>query len=168
MRLSRTARLGGLVAGVAVVLGATLVATFGLGGDDGNAPGTVVMARIGDLEVTGARVTSTVNDVAALYFQVKNNGDTADHLLSATVDPAVASSATLHTTVSRGNTSSMEALDGPEVPAHGELVFTPGANHVMLEGVQHELSPGQQVRVSLIFQTAGTVTFQVPVVRPGG
>ncbi len=104
-------------------------------------------------------------DVAAGYLIVRNDGDTADRLLS--VSSPLSGEATLHQTA--GN--SMQPLPGLDVPAHGKGVFARGGNHIMFMNPTQALKKGDIVAVTLTFQRTGPVTVQVPVLgvaeRPG-
>jgi periplasmic copper chaperone A len=112
------------------------------------------------ITVTDQYVTATTNDVAALYFTIKNNGP-EDTLLGVTTDAS--DSASLHRDVVNGGSASMQLLQDLTVPAGGQLVFKAGGNHVMVEGIQNGLDAGQSVNVTLTFQKAGKLTFVAPV-----
>jgi copper(I)-binding protein len=58
----------------------------------------------------------------------------------------------------------MAALPAVAVPAHGTFRFTPGHDHLMLEGLNRKLAVGDHVPVTLVFARAGKVTVSVPVV----
>lgn len=117
-----------------------------------------MLATVGDLEVAAGYVPAPASDnVAAAYLTLVNTGSAADTLVSATSD---ASSAT---TLHRTEGGSMVMLPDLEVPAGGTAAFTPGANHLMLEGLTRTLTKGDRVTLTLTFAAAGPVTVTVPV-----
>lgn len=61
-------------------------------------------------------------------------------------------------------TQAMVALDGLELPAGAPVDLTPGVGHLMLEGLAQPLGPGDRVRLDLVFEQAGTVSVDAPVV----
>jgi len=69
--------------------------------------------------------TAKTARVGAGYFEVTNNGTTADRLIAAEADfPRVM----LHQSVMDGDVAKMKHLmDGVEIPAGGTLSFAPGA-----------------------------------------
>lgn len=87
------------------------------------------------------------------YLTVRNAGDAADRLLSAS-SPA-ASSIELHTHTDVGGMKRMERVDGVDVPAGGAVVFQPGGLHLMMFGFT---ATEKNIPVKLHFQHAGDVT----------
>ncbi|WP_163549083.1 copper chaperone PCu(A)C [Candidatus Frankia nodulisporulans] len=125
-------------------------------------PGTA-SADVADLHIRDAYIPQQSSETeAAAYFTVTNTGGTPDTLTSITTPTAPQVS--LHTTVSRGGSASMRMVTELAVPAHGTATLTVGHNHAMLEHPVHRLTKGEQVRLTLVFTHAGTVTLTVPVV----
>ena len=119
----------------------------------------------GPIVVTGAYVRAPVppTKIAAGYFTVYNTTGTDDRLES--VETGAGASAELHATESNGD---MEAMaTGVVVPAHGTLVLSTGANHVMIEQLYGPLKPGETVNMELDFQNAGPVNVTAPVIAVG-
>ena len=94
--------------------------------------------------------------MAAGYLTVTNKGGTKDELTSVTSDVG---DVTAHETV---DSSMQEAKDLP-VPAHGQLVFKSGGNHLMFEKLKRKPMQGETVTVKLHFTESGTVTVKMPV-----
>ena len=123
------------------------------------------------LSVTGAYMRVPASpDVAAVYLTIRNDGGTADTLVS--VSTPDAASAQLHAEVGRGGTESMRALSELPVPAHGQAALSAGADHLMLLD-PHPVRAGDQVSVVLRFASSGPLTVRVPVIGlfdpvPGG
>ncbi|GHF42651.1 hypothetical protein GCM10010218_24780 [Streptomyces mashuensis] len=141
----------------AVLAGALLlVSGCGTGGDDKP-----------KLSVSGAYMPQpAMDDMAAAYFTVKNDGGKADELTKVTspLSPDV----TLHTTEG----SQMKHAEKLGVPANGELTLSRGGTHLMLGKLGHKPQRGEKVEMTLHFATSGPITVQVPVesasYRPGG
>jgi copper(I)-binding protein len=138
---------------VIIGAGAGIAAISGGGGGGSSTPSQPIT-------ISDPVVTSTVNDVAALYFTIKNSG-AEDSLLTVSTDAS--DSASLHQDVVNGPSSSMKLLQDITVPAHGQLQFKSGAYHVMVNDLKNGLKAGQTVNVTLVFKNAGTVTFAAPV-----
>ncbi len=138
-----------MLAAVAVA-GALVLAGCG-GSNSGSAASGV------ELSVDAAYIPQPVSDsMAAGFLTITNEGDTADQLTSVTSE---AGEVTVHETV--GGT--MKEVDRLEVPAHGQLVFKSGGNHLMFEKLKHQPKQGQSVAVELHFAHSDPVTVKMPV-----
>ncbi|MEU5631533.1 copper chaperone PCu(A)C [Streptomyces rishiriensis] len=145
MRPTRSARL--LAAPAAVVTGALLLA--GCGSD---ADGTA------DLSVQAAYIPQPVSTtMAAGFLTIVNKGDAKDELTSVT--SSTAGQVTLHRTVG----SSMEQVSSLDVPAHGQLVFKTGGNHLMFEMLKSKPVQGETVTVQLHFADSDPLKVEMPV-----
>ncbi len=131
-------------------------------------------AGSGALEVEQAWVSASTGSgaqaMSAAYMTLTNNGDKADTLVS--VSSADASDVTLHQTVASGSgAATMQSLDKIDIPAHGSVTLTLGANHIMLMGLTKTLTEGNDVPLSLHFASGTTLEFGAPVLkledRPG-
>jgi copper(I)-binding protein len=133
------------------------------------APATVVLAGAvalagctsggseAEVSVTGAYMPQPVSDsMAAGYLTVTNEGGTKDELTSVTSDVG---EVTAHETVG----GSMQQVEDLAVPAHGQLVFKSGGNHLMFDKLKRKPKQGETVTVKLRFAESGTVTVQMPV-----
>ncbi len=102
------------------------------------------------------------NTSTAAYVTVANTGNTPDRLVSASC--ACAASVTLHTmTMANGMMSMAEQKDGFAIAAGQTLVFAPGGNHIMLEGLTAKPQEGGHQAVTLHFEKAGDITVTMPV-----
>ena len=102
------------------------------------------------------------NPVTAAYVTIKNEGDQADRLVSASC--ACSQSATLHTMVMQGQDMIMEEpKDGFPVAPGQTLVFKPGGNHIMLSGLTNPPKDGGTETLTLHFERAGDVKLPMPV-----
>lgn len=118
------------------------------------------VGKVGTLEVTDAYARG-VMDGGAVYFTVKNTGDTDDALTS--VSPDVARKAGLHRTVIEGTTMKMQPVAEIAIPAKGETILEPGGYHVMLMDLKEPLEEGDTIDLVLTFQEAGSISIQAPV-----
>ncbi|MFI1925725.1 copper chaperone PCu(A)C [Streptomyces sp. NPDC020377] len=132
----------------AVITGSVLLLT-GCGSDsDGRA----------ELSVRAAYIPQPVSDtMAAGFLTIVNKGGTKDELTSVT--STAAGSVTLHETVG----SSMEEVTSLDVPAHGQLVFKSGGNHLMFEKLKSKPVQGGTVTVELHFAASDPVEVEMPV-----
>ncbi|TXS41392.1 copper chaperone PCu(A)C [Streptomyces sp. uw30] len=137
-----------VVAPVAVLTGALVLAGCGSGdGQDSKA----------EVSVSGAYMPQPVSDsMAAGYLTITNKGGTKDELTSVTSDVG---EVTAHETVD----SSMQEVKDVPVPAHGQLVFKSGGNHLMFEKLKRKPVQGETLTVKLHFAESGTVTVRMPV-----
>ena len=121
--------------------------------------------KVGALEIAhpwSQELPPNAPNVAA-YFVVHNNGATADTLLG--VDSPISDDAQLHEHVHKDGLMKMQQVQNVEVPAGKDLVFAPGAYHVMLMQPKDRslLSDGKRFPLTLHFKNAGDVTVEVAV-----
>lgn len=123
------------------------------GGDDG-----------GSVDISDARVGQPTGPNAALYFTATSGGDD-DRLLGASTDAA--SSVEIHeTTMGDDGTMGMQAVDGLDLPAGGDLVLEPGGYHLMLLEADR-MEVGDTIEVTITWEQAGDMTISADVVEPG-
>lgn len=151
--MSTRLRLGAIAVIALVVIVGGGIAFFAGGSDSSSTPTSPIT-------ISGQYVTETTNDVAALYFTIKNSG-AQDTLLSVSTDASPDSS--IHQDVTEGLSSSMKMLQDLVIPANGELTMKPGAYHIMMMGLKKPLTAGMQVTVHLTLQKNGTIDFTAPV-----
>ena len=127
------------------------------GNDDA---GGDVVASAGDIEIIDPHVRFTLGNTAAAHLIIRNNGDEADRLVSASsnLDAMVQ----VHEVVTSGGSGMMQELeDGLEIPANSDVELKQGGYHVMIMDIDPELSTGDEVELTLVFENAGEVTFTV-------
>ncbi|WP_042403416.1 copper chaperone PCu(A)C [Streptacidiphilus carbonis] len=153
MRLPRTALAG--AAGAAVLAGSLALTACG---GSGSAAGTSAAASPASISVSNAYIPlSATPDMAVAYFDISNTGGSADRLTGVS-SPSVQSAA-----LNRSTETSMEQIDGVDVPAHGSTQLARGGTHVMLMGLKPAPKLGQHVQLRLSFQHSGTVTVEATV-----
>jgi copper(I)-binding protein len=148
-------------AGRVALAGAALLAVLVSGCGSSGSPAAVA-ARVDHIEILHPYLPDPPSpSVAAVYLTVRNTGSTPDRLVSVTCSRA--SSSMLMTEQSNGSTGTMASLASLTVPAHGSAALVPGHDHVMLLRPS-ALEVGEDVKMTLRFAVAGTVTVEVPVV----
>ncbi len=115
-----------------------------------------------------ARPTPPGARTGAVYFEVRNDGRSADRLLR--VASPVGAAAELHTMSHEGTMMKMRAVASLDIPAGGALTLAPGGNHVMLLDIRQPLRAGETVPLMLTFERAGTVeiTARVEPIKEAG
>jgi periplasmic copper chaperone A len=96
-------------------------------------------------------------DMAAGFLTITNRGGTKDELTSVTSESA--GEVTMHET----DGGAMEQVNSFKVPAHGQLVFKSGGNHLMFEKLKHRPEQGDTITLKLTFAKSGPLTIEMPV-----
>ncbi|MFJ9865535.1 copper chaperone PCu(A)C [Streptomyces sp. NPDC101165] len=137
----------------AVLTAAALAGALALAGC-----GTGTGSAGAELSVRSSYMPQPVSaDMAAGFLTITNKGDAKDELTSVTSD--VAGQVTMHSTVG----GAMEEKTSFAVPAHGQLVFKSGGNHLMFEKLKRRPEQGQKVTLKLTFAKSGPLTVEMPV-----
>lgn len=94
---------------------------------------------------------------AGVFMVIVNPTDTDDRLVDVRSDAAP--KVELHETVvaDNGVAKMMHAEQGFPVPAGGQLKLARGGKHIMLMGLSAPLTQGQELIVTLVFETAGEI-----------
>ena len=114
-----------------------------------------------------ARTSPASADAGAVYLQM--TASEADRLIGVSVDPSVAATGQIHETVmAEGEIEGMGAMMRQEVgivdlPAGETVDLEPGGFHIMLMRLGAPLAVGQTFDITLTFETAGEMTFEVEV-----
>ncbi|WP_430446708.1 copper chaperone PCu(A)C [Sphingorhabdus contaminans] len=126
----------------------------------------------GPIQIVDPWAPATIGTLStgAGYLTIINTTPRDDRLLSAS--SPWAEDVTLHVSTSDGRMTRMEKLEAPTIPAGGELKFSPGANHLMLNGLYSPLVAGDSVPVTLKLERGGEITIMLRVLplgeRPSG
>lgn len=126
--------------------------------------------KLGALEIVHPRARATMPGapVSGGYMVIRNTGSEADRLIAGAAD--FAGKVEIHEMKMDGDIMKMREVEGGlEIPAGGEVTLKPGGYHVMFMKLGEQLEEGQQRKVTLTFEKAGTieVDFNVEVVKPG-
>lgn len=124
-------------------------------------------ARIGSLHIdhAWARATPALAKTGAAYLTISNDGEEMDRLI-AVATPA-ARKASLHTILMEDDIMKMRPVRAIEVHPGTPSVLKPGGLHVMLMGLRAPLEEGTTFRLTLTFETAGSVEVEVVVEKIG-
>lgn len=104
--------------------------------------------------------------VLAAYLVLENQGAQTDGLIGVTSPDFEA--VDIHTTEVRAGVARMIALEKLPLPAHGQVVFAPGGNHLMLLRPRHPLAAGSHVTLDLHFASGTRLTVVAPVQAGAG
>lgn len=116
----------------------------------------IVQAKHLELSTGWTRATVKTAKVGGGYITIKNTGDEADRLIAGSAD--FANGVHLHQMTLVDDVMRMRPIEGGIIiPAGGEIVLKPGAQHLMFMGLQRPLVKGEKVTVSLTFEKAGDV-----------
>jgi copper(I)-binding protein len=151
-----------------VGLAALMVASIGTVTSDAAQTTTSGPWKLGNITVEQAwgRVTPGGSRTGAIYLIIHNTSPNDDLLLA--VDSSAAQTTAVHESRIVDGVASMEALPvGIPMPSHGEVVMQPGGIHIMLTGVSKALIVGSTIPVKLVFQEAGSLDFEVPILPLG-
>ncbi len=127
------------------------------------AAGTVLAS---DIEVSDAWVRAPIGqvNVTAGYFTLTNTGAEQDTLLS--VESTLAAKTEIHTTFEgEGGMMRMRPVPQIVIPAGGTHALKPGADHLMLMGLEQTVEDGDTATLRLTFQRSGIIEVVVPVAR---
>lgn len=101
----------------------------------------------------------------ALYATIVNPTDSAERLDSVTSPASPAISA--HDSRETNGIVTMVPMEHPSIPPRDSLVFTPGAAHLMLEELPHDLKAGDSVVATFWLHRTGPLRITAGV-RPYG
>ena len=111
-----------------------------------------------------ARASVLASRPGAAYLTLSS--DEADRLLNVT--SPVAGQVMLHGVETDGaGITRMVHLDALDVSPGTPVTLAPGHMHLMLMGLSRKLEEGESFPLTLVFETAGEVTVEVPVLGPG-
>ena len=139
-----------------------LVAVAGCGGGDRpSEPELVVEGAWARATTVSGLPGQTGNVNSAVYLVLRNEGGVPDRFLGGMTP--VAASLELHQSMEEAGVMRMQALEGIDVPAGGQVELRPGGVHIMLLGLEASLMEGDTVEMTLRFQRSGTLSVRVPV-----
>ena len=99
---------------------------------------------------------AATNANTALFFEVVNNSDSPDTLLSA--ESTLAEIVELHETYKKENDMmGMREVHKVAIPAKSSVMFKPRDLHIMLIGTLKDIRLGSQYEITLLFKKAGAI-----------
>lgn len=120
--------------------------------------------KVGDLEITSPmiRATPPKAPVSAGYMVIRNNGTVVDRLIGG--EASFAGKVEVHEMKMDGEVMKMRKVAGGlEIPAGGEVTLQAGGLHIMFMKMQEQMKEGEVRKVTLEFEKAGKVEFELPV-----
>ena len=109
-----------------------------------------------------ARASRPGAPTGAVFMVLHNMGQTEDRLIGAATP--VAQIAQIHTHIDDNGVMRMrEVKDGIPLPPGTMHEFARGGDHVMLMGLTRDLTNGETVRLTLVFEIAGEIEIEVSV-----
>ncbi len=126
---------------------------------------TAIPAFAGDIMVHDAYARSASPSAMAggAFMEIMNNGDADDRLIGVRSD--VAKRVELHTHIDAGNgvMQMRKVEEGFVIPAGETHMLQRGGDHVMFMGLNQSFVQGDMLSVTLVFESAGEVTVEIPV-----
>lgn len=123
----------------------------------------------GPIKVEGAFARASASAAVksgGAYLQITNTGETADRLVAA--KGVAAKRIELHTHLMQDGVMKMIEIEGGVELAPGETAtFKPGGNHIMLIGLAGPLVKGEALCLTLVFEQAGEVMVEFPILGVG-
>jgi copper(I)-binding protein len=105
------------------------------------------------------RATPPNAKVAGAFVSIENTGTSADRLISASTDAA--GSVEIHEMSMQGDIMQMRQLtEGLAIPAKQSVTLKPGGLHLMLIAPKQAIAEGRKVRITLLFEKAGSRTVE--------
>ena len=149
----------------AMMLAGTSLALAACGGAETEAPAATDDAA--GLEIANARMVlpAVAGNPAAIYFDLKNNGERGVAVRKAEV--AGAGKTEVHGTMEWDGKMEMSET-GPQAVQPGEtLKFEPGGLHVMVFDLSPDLVAGSETAMTLTVAGGKAATFNVPIQEAG-
>jgi periplasmic copper chaperone A len=114
------------------------------------------------IEKAWSRATPKGSPVGVGYLVIHNRGATPDRLVGGSAE--FASAVSIHEMSKDGGIMRMRELaSGLEIPAHSDVVLSPGGYHIMFTGLKSPLNKGENVKAILTFEHAGTIAVELAV-----
>ncbi len=110
-----------------------------------------------------ARASSAMAQAGAAFMVIHNHGDVDCHIVAVRSDVAERTELHTHSQDAQGVMRMVEVTEGFRLPAHGELIFERGGDHVMFLGLKRPLVDGETVTLTFVFADGAEYTVTVPV-----
>ena len=122
----------------------------------------------GKIQLSPVEVRATVPGMTASggYVVIMNHSHIADRLVEVSAD--FAKKAEIHEMLNDNGVMKMrQRAGGIEIPAHGKVALKPGGLHLMFMGLAQTLNAGDELEVTLTFESGQVITVPATVKRPG-
>lgn len=119
-------------------------------------------AKVGQvsIEAPWARVTLQSRPAAA-YMKIRNMGDAADSIVSASTP--LAERVEMHTHTMTDGVMRMRQVDAIALPAKAHTELKPGGLHLMVFGLKRQIKKGEMIPIRLKLKHAGEVEVKAMV-----
>ncbi|PVE24529.1 copper resistance protein CopZ [Microvirga sp. KLBC 81] len=132
-----------------------------------NAPAAAQHAGTLIIEQPWSRATPAGAKVGGGYLRITNNGKEPDRLIGGSFPNA--SRIEVHEMAMEGDIMRMKPVQGGlEIKPGATVELKPGAGHLMFMDLKQQLTEGQTVKGTLVFEKAGTVNVEYTVRGMGG
>ena len=129
-------------------------------------PAVGQQAATENLEISDgfARATTPLAKVGAAFLTIRSLG-AADRLVG--YSSPLCNRPELHSHINDDGIMRMRQVEAIEVPAGGVAELKPGGFHLMMIDLNEQLVEGGTVALTLVFEEAGEVALEVPVLAMG-
>lgn len=110
-----------------------------------------------------ARAASPMAQSGAAFMIIHNHGGPDDRLIAAASPIAQKVELHTHEEDDAGVMRMIHVEEGFDLPTDGEIVMERGGKHVMFMGLNESLEQGMTIPLTLIFEAAGEMTFDIEV-----
>jgi copper(I)-binding protein len=120
--------------------------------------------KLKQLEIDDAWIKETPpnHPMTGGYLKIKNDGNTADVLISVSAKFAMKSE--IHEMKMEEDVMKMRLLEnGLVIPADGEVYLKPGGYHLMFMKLNQQMIPMDVHQVTLTFENSGSITIPMTV-----
>jgi copper(I)-binding protein len=119
------------------------------------------------IQVSNAWARPTMGDgkETAIYLDIKNTGH---ELVTLTKVSSPIGDAMMHESMEHDGMMHMQPLATQQIKPGASLSFSPGHNHIMVDGLKQALKVGDSVKLTLHFANDKSTTINVPVANAGG
>ena len=101
---------------------------------------------------------------SAAYMVIRNAGTEPDTLLTIRSDAAEV--AELHISETQNGVTMMSAVENVPVPARDKVELKPGGLHIMLIKLKQELTAGEKITLTLVFEKSGEIQIEAEIKNP--
>ena len=101
---------------------------------------------------------------SAAYMVIRNAGTEPDTLLAVRADAAEV--VELHVSETKNGVTMMSAVENVPVPARGKAELKPGGLHIMLIKLKQELTAGEKITLTLVFEKSGEIQVEAEIKNP--
>lgn len=125
--------------------------------------------KVGYLEIVSPMIRATPPNapVSAGYMVIRNGGPESDRLIGGSAP--FAGKIEIHSTSMEGDVMRMREIEGGlEIPAGGTVTLERGGLHVMFMELGERMQAGETRTITLVFEKAGEVEFELPVMKVEG